>query len=166
MPSNIGKVTAIENSYVNTSNNKPLYSYATYDFITANNYTSVNSQGLTIKNDTIDTFYSGDGLSIRNPNGNAYFNTEYGIAWKMPYGSGYSYFSITKDALLYAPYGSEFYVIGTLGSPEMNYKIGTDEVLNANASRVRVNNLVKSSLESKKKNFNNDINIIIIICRM
>lgn len=149
LPSNIGKVTAIENSYVNTSNNKPLYSYATYDFITTNNYTSVNSQGLTIKNDTIDTFYSGDGLSIRNPNGNAYFNTEYGIAWQMPYGLGYSDFNITKDTMLYAPYGAEFYVVNN----EMNYKIGNNTVLNANSSRVLVNSLVQSSLESKKKNF-------------
>lgn len=152
LPSNIGKVTAIENSYVNTSNNKPLYSYATYDFITANNYTSVNSQGLTIKNDTIDTFYSGDGLHISNPNGSAYFNTEHGISWQMPYGSGYSDFSITKDALLYAPYGSQFYVYGG-NNPNLNYTINGSTIIDANASRVIINNLNQSSLESKKKNF-------------
>ena len=130
-----------------------LIDYITYDFIETNNYSSVNSRGLTIKNDEINTYYTGDGLYIQNPDGNAYFNTAFGLNWQMPYGLDFSQFVITKDLFLLNNLNAQFYISSSNQNQEIDYTINSNAVLNANSSRVWVNSLDQQSLESKKKNF-------------
>ena len=164
LPSNIGKVTAIENSYVNTSNNKPLYSYITYDFIIANNFTSLGSSGLFInevgnipvgQNNVVNEVYGQyllDGMRVSNSYGSGYLQAQHGISWNNN-NTTFAVGGTNGDNIFFESGDLRFLVANWTNSKMLDFSINYDTVLNANSSRVLVNSLVQSSLESKKKNF-------------
>lgn len=152
IPEGFGKVTYVDENLINTSNNKLLSSYITFDFINADNYSAVNCYGLTIKNEEISTNYSGSGLTINTSSGNCDFNSN-GISWNTPYGIDYTDFEVNQTAMIYNTPTSEFYIWGGSGGEELSYRIGQTNVIDANSSRVKVNNLEQTSSEFRKKNF-------------
>ena len=135
LPNNIGKVNKIGDirvtDYINYEEKKVKYS------------TNVNSNGLRIYKDTIDTSYAGDGISISNPNGSSYFKSD-AINWQSPNGSNFSNFIVNNDALIYTLYehGLNFTITNAGSENQLSF-----------TGKIICNSLEQTSLESAKKNF-------------
>lgn len=135
LPNNIGKVNKIGDirvtDYINYEEKKVKYS------------TNVNSNGLRIYKDTIDTSYAGDGISILNPNGSSYFKSD-AINWQSPNGSNFSNFIVNNEALIYTLYehGLNFTITNAGSENQLSF-----------TGKIICNSLEQTSLESAKKNF-------------
>ena len=135
LPNNIGKVIEIGDflatDYINYETKKVKYS------------TNVNSNGLNILKDTINTSYAGDGINISNPNGSSYFKSN-AINWQSPQGQSFSNFIVNSDALIYTLYehGLNFTITNTGNENHLSF-----------SGKIICDSLEQTSLQSAKKNF-------------
>lgn len=98
IPSNAGKITAIYSNYKNGS--IPLVNYFSYSIKNIKYFIKMNSKGVIINKDSVNTQYLGNGILIIDKNGTRVFNED-GITWMTPYGQDYKEFIVNKDTCSY-----------------------------------------------------------------
>ena len=100
LPSNLGKITSINTDIKDTTNNKNLVDYIYYNVRQIGDRTEFNSDGVYIKRGDNYSYYSADGMIIKDKNGTRKF-TKNGITWMPPYGYNYIDFIVNSENILY-----------------------------------------------------------------
>ena len=100
LPSNLGKITSINTDIKDTTNNKNLVDYIYYNVQQIGDRTEFNSDGVYIKRGDNYSYYSADGMIIKDENGTRQF-TKSGITWMPPYGYNYIDFIVNNENILY-----------------------------------------------------------------